>query len=103
MSVTISENPRFIEANYKEIYTEHIITIENRPGKQIYQGLGVGIDEHPLKKSCMMDEACENCKSKNVEVIYASWQLHYGTGDAYVSYELHCLDCGKYISVCWQD
>jgi hypothetical protein len=102
MEVTVSEKPRFIEANYKEIYKENIVTIKDSHGEKIFKGLGVVIDEHPLKRLCLMSEPCEDCKSKNVLVIYAKWQLHYGTGDSYVSYEILCQDCGKYTSITWR-
>jgi hypothetical protein len=94
----IQDVPRLAPRDWKTLFKENLIPDEHNDWDgQTFRGLGVPIQEHPLKSNCNM-QGCGNCKSENVKVIYAQWSVSVASGDAYWDYEIICEDCGKYTS-----
>jgi hypothetical protein len=92
----ITDVPRCTDVYYKQKYTKKVEVYNETKYSKIYRGSGIAVSEHPYNDRCMMKAQCGNCKSSDVEAIYAGWSVNVGTGDAKISYELHCNKCNKF-------
>ena len=92
----VTETPSFVPKGYETEYTEPLIADEKNEGiSQEFYGTGAPIDGHPLERHINFSD-CGECKSSNVKVIYASWNVSTASGDAYWDSEIVCEDCGKF-------
>lgn len=94
MDEWITDNPRFVPNNYKELYSAPCEKIKEY-GQTWYKGTGISFVDHPLKNHIWFN-GCGNCESNNVKVLAAQWSVSYHSGDQYWDYEIFCEDCGKY-------
>ena len=94
MDERISDKPRFVPDNYKEIFSSPC-EMFHEFGQDWYKGTGIKPKKHPLL-SYIGFRGCGNCESDNVLVIAAQWCVSYHSGDAYWDYEIFCKKCGKF-------
>ena len=97
MYIRVRDKPYFLDEDYNTKLKEPCVQIGDPEvyTSMEYEGYGISPDEHPLKRHIRFRE-CENCKSKNVLVIYAQWNVSTASGDDYWDYEAFCEDCKKY-------
>lgn len=89
----INNEPQLIEKDYKKRYKTPCSLFKGF--QNWYKGTGISPQDHPLNGYINM-KGCGNCKSENVKVIAAEWNVAYHSGDVYWDYEIYCEDCGKY-------
>jgi len=90
------------EKGKPQTYTEPCVRTIDYDIRSQYRGTGIVRAEHPLRWRMAMD-ACLQCGSEDVLVIYADWGVQPHSGDAAWSYEVKCQACGYYSSWGYDD
>lgn len=90
----IRNTPGLVPEDYKDRYTTACELIPS--SFEWYIGTGIVAAEHPLDGWIIFDATCAACKSEDVLVIAAQWNVSMNNGDRYWDYELACQSCGKF-------
>ena len=103
VSTYLNDTPRCTSEDYRTRYDEPCVFDGGGDGNyDWYRGTGISIKEHPLSDKVWPGN-CGHCKSEDVLVIAAQWNVHPFSGDEYWDCEVACEECGKYTHYSYVD